>query len=327
MKSNKNTIGVRILVFILVIAVGFFSTFLWWFDSTGPVDEKDTTPVAFRVEAGDGVRVIAARLASDNLVRSSTAFFLLVKMMGLERALQAGEFRLSKSMDSRTIAQSLTHGVEDVWVTTLEGWRNEEVATELAKTLDIPESEFLKTAKLGYMFPDTYRVPSDATAGGMTALFEDVFAKKVTQELAGAIRASGMSLSDVITLASIVEREGRTNEDRPVIAGILLNRLDEGWPLQTDATLQFALGYQPQEKTWWKKALTEQDKKVNSPYNTYMHTGLPPGPISNPGIDSIRAVLYPKRTGYFFYLHDSEGGVHYAETLEQHNANVERYLR
>ena len=141
------------------------------------------------------------------------------------------------------------------------------------------------------------------------------------------IRSAGMTLERVVILASIVEREGLTDEDRPVIAGILLNRLEIGWPLQADATLQYALGYQAQEKTWWKKVLTDDDKKVKSPYNTYANPGLPPGPISNPGIASIRAVIYPKKTEYMYYLHDPTGAVHYAKTLEEHNANVARYLR
>ncbi|MBI5019317.1 endolytic transglycosylase MltG [Candidatus Gottesmanbacteria bacterium] len=317
----------RVVVFLLVLIVSMGSVFAWWFDSTRAADDADTTPVSFRVNAGDGVRTIAANLAEENLIRSPTAFFVLIKLMGIERSLQAGEFRLNRAMDSRVVARELTHGSEDTWVTTLEGWRNEEIAAALSKNLDIPESEFLKVAKIGYMFPDTYLVPQDATAGAIIAIFTAAFDKKVTPEMRADIRASGMTLDEVLTLASIVEREGHTDEDRPVIAGVLLNRLKAGWPLQADATLQFALGYQSQEKTWWKKTLYDEDKKVNSPYNTYANPGLPPGPISNPGIASIRAAVYPKKTPYWYYLHDSAGGVHYAVTLEEHNANIEKYLR
>ena len=180
---------------------------------------------------------------------------------------------------------------------------------------------------MGYMFPDTYLIPQDATAGAIISIFTGAFDKKVTADMRADIRSAGMTLESVVILASIVEREGLTDEDRPVIAGILLNRLEIGWPLQADATLQYALGYQAQEKTWWKKVLTDDDKKVKSPYNTYTNPGLPPGPISNPGIASIRAVIYPKKTEYMYYLHDPTGAVHYAKTLEEHNANVARYLR
>ncbi len=317
----------RVSVFLIVLILVMGGALAWWFDSTRASDDTDKAPVTFRINAGDGVRVIAANLAEENLIRSPTAFFVLIKLMGIERNLQAGEFRLNRAMDSRTVARELTHGIQDTWITTLEGWRNEEIAAALSKNLDIPESEFLKIAKLGYMFPDTYLVPQDATAGAIIAIFTAAFDKKVTADMRADIRASGMTLHEVITLASIVEREGHTDEDRPIIAGILLNRLKAGWPLQADATLQFALGYQPQEKTWWKKALYDEDKKVNSPYNTYANTGLPPGPISNPGIASIRAAIYPKKTSYWYYLHDPSGGVHYAETLDEHNANVDKYLR
>lgn len=136
-----------------------------------------------------------------------------------------------------------------------------------------------------------------------------------------------LSLGQVIILASIVEREGRSAEDRPIIAGILLKRLKADWPLQTDATLQYALGYQAREKSWWKKSLTLEDKNVRSAYNTYLNPGLPPGPISNPGIESIKAVIYPKESEYWYYLHDPAGSVHYATTIEEHNANVAQYLR
>ncbi|MCL4200381.1 endolytic transglycosylase MltG, partial [Patescibacteria group bacterium] len=326
MKSN-NAVMTRVVVFLFVLLVAVGGSLAWWFDSTRAVDAADSTPVSFRVNNGDGVRVIAANLAEDNLIRSSTAFFVLVKLMGIERSLQAGDFRLNRTMDSRTIARELTLGFKDVWVTTLEGWRNEEIAIALVKNLDLPESEFLRDAKEGYMFPDTYLIPQDATAGAIISIFTSAFDKKVTPEMRADIRASGLTLDQVVTLASIVEREGKTDEDRPVIAGILLNRLEAGWPLQADATLQYALGYQPQEKTWWKKALTDEDKKVRSPYNTYANTGLPPGPISNPGISAIRAAIYPKKTDYWFYIHDPSGGVHYATTLEEHNANIAKYLQ
>lgn len=317
----------RVVVFLLVLIISMGSAFAWWFDSTRAADIADAAPLPFRISAGDGVRTIAANLAEENLIRSPTAFFVLIKLMGIERNLQAGEFRLNRAMDSKTIARELTHGSEDTWITTLEGWRNEEIAAALSKNLDIPESEFLKSAKLGYMFPDTYLVPQDATAGAIIEIFTSAFDKKVTADMKADIRASGMTLNEVLTLASIVEREGHTDEDRPVIAGVLLNRLKAGWPLQADATLQFALGYQSQEKTWWKKTLYDEDKKVNSPYNTYANPGLPPGPISNPGIASIRAAIYPKKTPYWYYLHDPSGGVHYAVTLDEHNANIEKYLR
>ena len=326
MKSNKSY-PLRLFLFLAVavaIAVGVWA---WWRDAIISVDAFQTTPKIFVVRRGEGVKSIAARLASDGLIRSPTGFYLLVKIMGIERSLQAGDYRLNAGMDAPVIAKELTHGTLDVWVTTLEGWRAEEVAAKLSKDLDIPESEFLKVAREGYMFPDTYLFPKDATVGAVARLFFSTFDAKVDEKMRADAKKTGLTFDEVMTLASIVEREGRTAEDRPMIAGILLNRLKADWPLQADATLQYALGYQVREKTWWKKELFDDDKKVKSPYNTYLNPGLPPGPIANPGIVSIKAVIYPKTSDYWYYLHDPKGGVHYGRTLEDHNRNIEKYLQ
>lgn len=328
MKSNKTySFFSRFIIVFFVVMVTSWIVWLWWRDSVSPIDPRDAVAVTFIVESGDGAKIIAANLAKKNLIRSSTGFYVLVKILGIERNLQAGEFRLTPAMSAKEIALELTHGISDQWITTLEGWRNEEIAAQVARDLDIPELEFLKFAREGYMFPDTYLIPQDATAAAIVAMFSKNFDKKVTPQMRDDIKKIGLSLAEVVTLASIVEREGRTPEDRPAIAGILLNRLKLDWPLQADATLQYALGYQPHEKTWWKKSLFDEDKKVKSLYNTYMNPGLPPAPISNPGLESIQAVIYPKESGYMYYLHDPTGGIHYSKTLEEHNANIATYLR
>lgn len=326
MKSNKPYRS-RFFLLLAVAAALVAMGWLWWRDAISAVDPAEMVPKMFVIKRGEGVKSVASRLAGDSLIRSPTGFYLLVKLMGIERDLQAGDFRLNPAMDAAAIARELTHGTLDVWVTTLEGWRVEEVATKLTKELDIPESEFVKVAREGYMFPDTYLVPQDATVGAVVLLFTSTFDQKVDSRLRVDAKKTGLSFDEVLTLASIVEREGRTDEDRPVIAGILLKRLKADWPLQADATLQYALGYQAGEKTWWKKGLTQEDKKVKSPYNTYLNPGLPPGPIANPGLASIKAVIYPKKTDYWYYLHDPEGGVHYAKTIEEHNSNIAKYLR
>lgn len=326
MKSNKSY-PFRLILFLAVAVTIAASAWAWWRDAIVAVDSASTTPKIFVVRRGEGVKSIAGRLAAEGLIRSPTGFYLLVKVMGLERSLQAGDYRLNAGMDAGTIAKEMTHGTLDVWVTILEGWRAEEVAAKLSKELDIPESEFAKVAREGYLFPDTYLFPKDATVGAVAQLFFSTFDTKVDEALRADAKKTGLTFDEVLTLASIVEREGRTEEDRPMIAGILLNRLNADWPLQADATLQYALGYQVREKTWWKKELFDDDKKVKSPYNTYLNPGLPPGPIANPGIVSIKAVIYPKTSDYWYYLHDPKGGVHYGRTLEDHNRNIEKYLQ
>lgn len=328
MKQSKSySFASRLVVVFAVLVVFAWMGWLWWRDSISPVNTNDTIPVNFVVKSGEGVKTIAANLSEEGLIRSPTGFFILVKFLGIERQLQAGDFRLTRSMDARTIALELTHGILDQWITTLEGWRSEEIAARVAKDLDIPEQEFLKFAKEGYMFPDTYLIPRDATSAGIVEMFKENFDKKVTDQMRQDAAKTGLSFEEVIILASIVEREGKTAVDRPIIAGILLKRLKNDWPLQADATLQYALGYQALEKTWWKKSLTDADKKIRSPFNTYENPGLPPHPISNPGVESISAVIYWKDTPYWYYLHDPAGGVHYAETLEEHNANITQFLQ
>lgn len=328
MKSNKTYSFVsRFIVLFFVLVVVALMGWLWWNDSISPVDPDDTTPVIFVVARGDGAKTIAANLSQQNLIRSPTGFFLLVKLLGIERELQAGDFRLTRAMDAKTIGEELTHGILDLWVTILEGWRSEEVAAKIARDLDIPEQEFLKYTREGYMFPDTYLIPRDATAAAIAKMFTENFDKKVTPQMREDAKKTGLTLDEVLVLASIVEREGRTVQDRPVIAGILLKRLKADWPLQADATLQYALGYQSMEKTWWKKLLFEEDKKIRSPFNTYLTPGLPPRPISNPGLESIRAVIYSTNSDYWYYLHDPAGAVHYAKTVDEHNANVAGYLQ
>lgn len=328
MKSNKTYSFVsRLIILFFILVLGAWGCWLWWSDSISAVDPHDTIPVIFVVNSGDGVKAIASNLASQGLIRSSTGFYVLVKILGIERQIQAGDFRLKRSMDARAIALELTHGTLDQWITTLEGWRDEEVASKLAKDLDIPELEFLKYATEGYMFPDTYLVPSDASAAAVAKIFIDNFNKKITPQMQEDAKKTGLTMDKIIILASIVEREGRTADDRPMIAGILLKRLKADWPLQADATLQYALGYQSADKTWWKKSLTDEDKKINSPYNTYLNTGLPPKPICNPGLESINAVIYSKDSDYWYYIHDMSGTAHYAKTIEEHNANIAKYLQ
>jgi UPF0755 protein len=309
-----------------MVVAGWIS-WLWWNDSISEVDPGDSKPLVFIVNRGDGVKTIAANLYQQNIIRSPTGFYLLVKLLGIERQLQAGDFRLNRSMDATSIARELTHGILDLWVTMLEGWRKEEVATKLAKDIDIPEQEFLKYATEGYMFPDTYLIPRDATPAGVVKMFTDNFDKKVTVQMREDAKKLGFTLDEVMILASLVEKEGKTAEDRPIIAGILEKRLKAGWPLQVDATIQYAIGYQPIEKTWWKKELTADDLKMKSPYNTYLNPGLPPAPICNPGLESIMAVIYPEDSDYWYYLHDLSGVVHYAKTIDEHNANSTKYLQ
>jgi len=234
-------------------------------------------------------------------------------------------FVIERGESPNSIIERL-RGRFDKKLTLIEGLRKEEVAEILEKEASINKKEFLRRAKEGYFFPDTYLVPNNVTLDQLLQIVEDNFNKKVTERTIESARKNGISKEQLLILASIVEREARDNEQRGVIAGILIKRWQSGVSLGADATIQYALGYSSEEKTWWRKNLTVEDLEINSKYNTRKNVGLPPGPICNPGISSIEAVANPKDTPYQFYLHDQKGVVHYAKTLEEHEQNIQRYL-
>ena len=220
-----------------------------------------------------------------------------------------------------------------------EGLRKEEIAEKFINTLGKKEDvaatfrqEFLSETKSkeGFLFPETYLFPKDASASAVSAKLLATFDKKVDSKMKEDAKSSGYTLSQLITLASIIERETKTPQERPVVSGILFKRLANRWPLQVDAALQYAVAsakcrVQSAECKWWE-SLTKDDLEVASPYNTYKYSGLPPAPIANPGLSSISAVIYPEESPYWFYLHDADGKIHYAKTIEEHNENIRIYL-
>lgn len=313
----------RILVFLLLtfFLIGLF--FLWFKEATLPTDPTSQESKIFVIKKGDSIRKIAHNLKREKLIRDSIAFFLLVKKMGVEKNIQAGDFRLRPSMNMQEIIKGLQHGTIDVWVTIPEGWRVEEITLKLAQELGIPEQEFLKYTQEGYMFPDTYLIPKEASASAVAKIMLNNFQKKVVKNL----NLEEADLEKIIILASLIEKEAKLAADRPKVASVLLNRLKIGMKLDVDATIQYALGYQPEDKTWWKKALTREDLKINSLFNTYKNPGLPSGPIANPGLASIQAVINPAQTDYLYYLSDQKGKMYYAKTLEEHNENIRKYLK
>lgn len=317
----------RLVVLILLIVITAGGFFLWFKEATSAVNSSDQTSKIFTIPKGENIRQIANKLENEGLIRDSLAFFLLVKKAGVEKNIQAGDFRLSPAMRAQEIVEELQHGTLDIWVTIPEGWRSEEIALKLAQELDIPEQEFLKHAQEGYMFPDTYLFPKNATASNAAQIMLDNFDKKVRRSLQEEIAVANLNLDRIIIIASLIEREAKFAEDRPYVASVISNRLNEGMKLDIDATVQYALGYQPQEKSWWKKSLTLDDLKFKSLYNTYINNGLPPGPIANPGLSSIQAAVNPEQTDYLYYISDQEGKIHLAQTYEQHQQNVQKYIK
>lgn len=316
----------KLIILIVLILLISLVSFVWWNQAIKPPNPTNLTPVNFVIPRGDSSRSVAERLQKQGLIRSSVAMFILARFGGLSENIQSGDFRLNPSMNLYTVAKELTHGTQDIWIVIPEGLRKEEIALKLAKELSIPESEFNKIAKEGYMFPETYLVSKEATAGALAKLFLNTFNQKVSEKDKAAVNRLNMTFGDVITIASLVEREAKLEQDRPLVASVILNRLRIGMKLDIDATIQYALGYQPKEKTWWKKDLTLEDLDVNSPYNTYKNNGLPPEPICNPGLSAIRAVLNAPDTEYLFYVADKNGNSHFGKNIDEHNLNISKYL-
>jgi len=316
---------IAIFGIILFTVTGFY---LFFKEGTLAVNKNDKNSKIFVVRKGENLSVIANNLAKEDLIRNKLVFYFIVKQLGIEKNIQAGDFRLSPSMDAYQIAKNLTHGTLDIWITIIEGLRKEEIAQIISQNVGIPEVEFLKQVTEGYLFPDTYLIPRQATAGAVIDILINNFYHRFDDRLRMLAKNMGLSEKEVIILASLVEKEAKHDVDRQKVASIILKRWKADWPLQIDATLQYALGYQFEEKSWWKTYLTNEDKKIDSPYNTYENKGLPPSPIANPGLASIEAVVNAdENSPYWYYLSDKAGNMHYAKTLEEHNANIRKYLQ
>lgn len=309
----------RVAAIAFVLLFGIVVGAIWWNVSQSPVNPLDRSEKTFIISPGDGVREIAKKLHDQGLIKDQVAFFLLVKKLGLEKNIQAGTYQLSPSMSAEPLAQKLTVGIEDTRITIPEGWRSEQILDYLYKNNPEWKKDVISddnwTADEGKLFPDTYHIPKLATVSEIKNLMLQNFAKKVTFNVS----------NDQLIVASLVEREGKTDSDRPLIASVIYNRLKIGMGLNVDATVQYAIGYTAKDG-WWKKELTSDDLKFKSPYNTYINAGLPPTPICNPGIAALNASVNPAKSDYLYYIHDKNGLVHFARTLDEHNANVAKYL-
>lgn len=318
----------RVIILIVLLLIIGTVCYLVYREGTLPVDKSNKQTKIFVIKKGENVPTIADHLERDELIRNKIVFFILTKQLHIEKNIQAGDYRLSSSMNLKEIAINLTHGSLDNWITIIEGLRKEQIAQILSSNLNVPESEFNNISQEGHLFPDTYLIPNDATPAAVINIFTKNFNKRFAEAKALTPKKNNLTDDEILTLASIVERETIYDEDRLAVAKIFLKRIKEGHRLQTDVTVQYALGYQPQDKTWWKKEISIDDTKVDSPYNTYLVDGLPPGPICNPGIASIKAALAADANSpYLFFLADKKGKLHFAKNLDEHQRNIDKYLK
>lgn len=323
-------------VVILVIAGG--SIYFWWKTVSGPVDLNDHEEVAIAVSKGASAAEVGRILWKAGIIRDPFVFRVASHLWTKQATIMPGDYLLSKDRTLGQVFETLVKGPRDVWVTIPEGWRREQIAVRLDEFLNggkikkFDSKRFLSLTEglEGRLFPDTYLIPQDSSEEVVVKIMLDNFRKRTAGVLVPPF-PSGLTDREVIILSSIVEREtsGNVNE-RAIVAGILLKRFGNNWPLQTDATLQYMrdsmaiangfLGF----KFW--QPLTGSEKTLDSPFNTYLHLGMTPMAISNPGLSAIKAVLSPRETNYWYYLHSTDGTIHFATTAQEHQQNIAKYL-
>jgi UPF0755 protein len=301
-------------------------------------------PVPFTIEPGETAVTIAARLLEDGIITDAELFRLYIRYHGVDARLEAGNFELRRNMTMEEVAEALQQArMEEVTVTVVPGWRAEEVAEMLERENVMPGDAFLALVRQGtfayavlsdrpegsslegYLFPETYRLPAQATALDLVERMLKTFDERVTPEMRGSIQAQGLTIHRALTIASIVQREGVVAEELPIIADVYLNRIEQGMPLQADPTFQYARGYDPATDKWWAPFDVEDVELVQSPYNTFLNPGLPPGPICSPSQAALEAVAFPADTNYLFFYSKGDGTHAFAVTYEEHLANQARY--
>lgn len=309
----------------ICIAVGalilFFLVYSLFFSA--PYGFPASTVVT--ISSGENLNMVVGTFRNDHIIRSSSVFQSLVILFGGEKKVIAGDYLLKSSENAITLALRIVRGdfgMAEVRITIPEGFSVSDIGDLMEqKLVQFNKTQFVAEAKSkeGYLFPDTYFFPPTASTSDIISRMSNNFSVKI-KPFEADITKSGRSVQDIIKMASILEGEATSTHDRQIVAGILWNRIKQKLPLQVDATFKYINGKTSAE-------LTVDDLKINSPYNTYVHLGLPPTPINNPGIDSISAALHPIQTKYVYFLTGTDGVMHYAVTFEQHKLNKEKYLR
>ncbi|HET9905263.1 MAG TPA: endolytic transglycosylase MltG, partial [Anaerolineales bacterium] len=273
-----------------------YSALLLWYDGllTRPVDLSGTEQT-FTIEQGETVDAIANHLQIVGLIRDAESFRAYLVYSGLDTSIQAGEYKISTAMSAIDVAHELQDATpEDVTFVILPGWRIEEIAASLSTSgLSITPEEFISAAHTpptgfdflvgeqtteGFLYPDTYVIQRESSVDQLVHEFVRNFGLRISSDMRSAIDRQGYTIHNAVTIASLVEREAVHDEEKPLIASVFLNRLKIGMKLDSDPTVQYALGYDILAQTWWKNPLSLQDLQFNSPYNTYIYVGLPPSP-------------------------------------------------
>lgn len=323
---------------ILILLAGSGGAF-WWNWATKPYGESGKTEI-FAVTPGMNASQIAQELEQRHLIRNAWAFRVLASQQKVDSKLFAGEYLLSAQMSPKEMIQQLIAGPEvaTVRITLPEGYTTTQIIEHLVSKGLGTKEEYLKVLAEdnfpyaflagvpagekrldGFLFPDTYFIDQKASPHEIIDVMLKRFEEELSPEVDAKLKEMNFSIYQWVTLASIVEKEAVKQEDRPIIAGVFMNRLKTNMPLQSCATIQYLLGTP-------KAVLYEKDLKIPSPYNTYLNAGLPPGPIASPGHASLDAVIHMTPTDYFYFLAKGDGYHVFSKTYDEHLANQAKYL-
>jgi UPF0755 protein len=326
------------IVILLLIALAFIAGSFFYFRYQVYYSHGKYKPIKmFKIEKGEGSGIVSENLAGENLISGKWYFYYYMRTYDLFGKILPGDYQLSGNITIPEIAAIITQDQNKfAKITFPEGWDSKKMAERLSsngfsgdeflKIVQNPKTELTsqysffsllpKESSLeGYLFPDTYFFSQKFNAAQITGKILDNFNDQLTSDLREEIKKQGKSLDEIITMASIIEKEVKNDEDRKMVGGIFWNRVKTGQPLQSCATISYILGVSKEQYSF-------EDTRIQSPYNTYLNQGLPPSPISNPGIASIRAAIYPSETNYNYFLSDPQTGeTIFSKNIEEHNAN------
>lgn len=297
----------------------------------------------FVIQSGESVNSVAFRLEENGLIQDASVFRLYMIYTGMDQTMQAGIYTLNPAMTPLEIANNIQKPTtQEVTFVILAGWRAEEIANLLPTSgLSVTPAEFLALVKSasgltlpdglepgcnleGFLAPGEYQLRRDISPENLVQTFLDRFSTELTPDILAGFERQGLTLQEAVTLASIVQKEGVVDDEDPMIASVFYNRMQAGMNLDSDPTVQYALGYNEDQGTWWTNPLSADDLKVDSSFNSYLYAGLPPHPISNPGLSALQAVAYPAQSPYYYFRARCDGtGTHaFARTYEEHIQNA-----
>lgn len=339
--KRKHKLGTVILTLILVLVLTVWVVMSWYDNAVETsINPANSSRIKFDIESGETAWDIIENLDQKGLINSKYALYYYVKREEIEDKFRVGSYVLTPSMTPKEMVEKLINPqAAETWITLVEGWNNRQIAEYLSsegfgsiteivecmnncsfdnKILSIKPDD---QPREGFFFPDSYIVYRDSDIEEILGRLINTFEQKAGSELYDEAIRKGYDMYEVLIMASMLEKEVQSYEDMQIVAGILWKRLDEGIPLGVDATVRYGRGY-------WEGEITYDDLQMDSPYNTRRFRGLPPSPIANPSVNSIRAAINPVETSYYYYITTLDTGeVIYADTLDEHNQNVNRYLR